>query len=25
LNFNFDWSKDYMDIREYFGEYSDYY
>jgi hypothetical protein len=21
LNFNFDWSKDYMDIREYFGEY----
>ena len=25
LNFNFDWSKDYMDVREYFGEYSDYY
>ena len=25
LNFNFDWEKDYMDIREYFGEYSDYY
>ena len=25
LNFNVDWEKDYMDIREYFGEYSDYY
>ena len=24
LNYNFDWSKDYMDIQQYFGDYNDY-